>query len=224
MNSITKEAIRALVFIVVSCEPLCGLKKKGNEEYLVARMKENQDIAWSDFLSGFPEDSSDPYQKLPSFAERLGKTEVDAETIYRFFGGREHVVKVSADIRKTGLEPRRMVVLFYHLVTPIMIESIAKEGESFSGVYENRGILIKVKGLIAPKKISHTLKEGDKVLIHYASIVGTSPDKKLEADLLEEQWQIPEINEVIHGLEEVDFADFPILVKLAKGLMEKYGL
>lgn len=224
MRSITKEAIRALVFIVVSCEPLCGLKKRGNEEYLVRRLKEDRDIDWSDFLSGFPEDSSDPYQKIPDFARRLGKTEVDAETIFRFFGGRDHVAKVSDDIRKAGAEPRRMVVLFYHLVTPITIESVEGEGRSFSGTYENAGKLIAVKGLIASRAVSPRIKAGDRVLIHYASIVGTDPGKELMEHLLEEQRQIPEISEVIGALDEVDFGQFPILVKLARNLMEKYDL
>ncbi len=218
---ITGEAIRDLAIMALSCKPIMGETLTGNQRYIIETTKSGKGaMTEEEFLGGMPLPSK-TYSKIFDYAREIDVAEVDEEIIWKFFGSDPHVEKIRNQVRENNL-PQRFgkMILFAHILIPITITG-DKDG-LFSGVYGNAGVEVKLESLIPVTAMS--IKEGDRVLVHYASIIANRFGSEIENYLLETQARNNDFMEACKVTKRIDYSRFWDLCKWTQNNVKEQGL
>ena len=203
---ITHKGLEVLSMVNSSCR-VFGEKKIKNLEYLIGCAKSGKDFDFKEFEKNLPEQSF-MYAGIKVFAMLRSLESVDEEVIWKFFGGADHVQYTLDQIRALNLREKKdnfaNRFLFVHILTPVTITSAAGK---ISGVYKNEDIEVGLDNLVSHPCLPKAVTSGDKVLVHYAVIVGVgSPE--IEQWLLKEQIRNKDFTEATKKVKNIDYASF----------------
>jgi hypothetical protein len=197
--NIVPEGLEPLARLVVSCEPL-GMKNISHEAFIVERAKAELSVDVGLFMEKFP--SIEMYPQLVRAATESEKECIDADVVYRFFGGRGHVEKVLGDIDNVGGALSTEVqhrILFLHMLIPVSI--IEQQGDLFVGRYADEKHNITIIPLHVFQDDTGKIRVGTQVLAHFSSVIMINPSEALSSWLLEEQRQNQLLQEAVASLE-----------------------
>lgn len=225
-TKITKDALKYLAMMNVSCTPLCEPKKKKNQKYLVDLAKKGTDVSFKNFLKKLPE-KSDLYGKIYQFAKESGQIHIGVTIVCRFFGGAKHIKKALEDV--AGMKKAiKDFFIFIHVLIPFRVTRI--NGTKVSGIYENGDISVPIKNLMTFKMSRKHIEVGKIAFSHYASVIcapsGHFNDKFVE-EILEEHAENQEFWLAAKSMEKaggIDFNKMFELRKIAEEVAEKYDL
>ncbi len=185
---ITRDGLRLLARLVVSCEPL-GMKTPNHELFIAEKTREERDIDTTEFERVFP--NIVMYGQLREEATALGRSDIDAEVICRFFGGIGHVEKVQDDIANHAPfleENAKLRIALMHMLLPVTLTEM-RDG-LFGAEYRNNGTVIRIYPLHIFKSDTSTENLiGTRALTHFSSIILLSPPEALATDLLRQQYE-----------------------------------
>lgn len=205
-----KSALWAVASMVRSCKNLTKTPLKKNQLYLLEILKQQADVPADDFLRGLPEPEKDlVFGELVKFAEANGIAEIDKKTVWRFFGGNEHIRKSAKEIKEdiadgayaAELEDKMLVA---HTLLPV---TIAANKPELVGFYVNEGLHIKVFPLHSYLGEAELLV-GHRVLVHFASIVDKVVTLELLQKLLKEQRENDLFKPAARKIKEIDYHNF----------------
>lgn len=181
---ITEKAMVLFSRMLISCRVIGAINSI--EKQIVFLSQGGREINTSKFERGLAV-KTDLLGNLALVAQDLGKKEIDREVIIRYFGGKRHIEKISRmiDDESNYLERSGREFLLRHILCGIVIT--ARDGEYFSGRYENSGKTLIFSRLLPFKSDISKVRIGLKVFVHFNSIIKLDPDKKFWGDLLKEQ-------------------------------------
>lgn len=224
---ITKEALSALLRIVVGCKPPMGKeKRRQNESHLVECSRKKNDIEFDFFKSGLA-DGSEMYDKIASLALSMGKEDIDLEVVIVYFGGREHITKTISELHEANVNSNSVFflqTLFSHLLTPVKIIKLDLKEGFFDGVYVNGKCNVEVKNIMFFSEDEKEIFIGNEVLIHFPLYV--SSFSNLNEFLIKEQDFDKEFMKSVKFFSEVglDHQKIPMYCNWIKESRRKYSL
>jgi hypothetical protein len=192
---ITKSGLIMLEKMVRSCPPTPTNGGMSSKEYLLGLCKQGKEITFIEFRKNFPRVYGvkclyDVYEHINEYLESEGITKIKEEDIIRFFAGRPHIERAIIDIKDEGLveiigASYADKALVSHVLLPV--EIIGKDGKYFYGIYHGAEMEIHIKNLVPFPEAEHKITVGGKVLTHYASIVSSDVDPKMEKEIIKNQ-------------------------------------
>lgn len=226
---ITKDALAALLRIVVGCKPPIGKeKRRKNEAHLVACAKQNEDIFFDSFRSGLF-DGTQMYDAIAVFAADMKKVDIDLEVILRYFGCLQHAKKTVSELEEANAKHDSIFflhTLFAHLVIPIEIIEIDMSQRTFTGLYSNDGLQVEVKNVMFFAVDEMHIKKGNIVFSHFPLFVSNGASKQLIDYLLDSQAKDNNFMKAVRCFSErgLDHRKIPMYCKWIEESIERYDL
>ena len=211
------EGLKSRIAVTSSCK-VFGEKKLANIYALLKVLKAGVDVRAETILNNLPE--KDPMiEALIGSAILEGKTVIDENFIWKYFGGNDHIDYVLDQIRVKKLENDLHFAdcfLFTHLVIPATLKN--RKG-SLSAIYKNGKVIVKMDNFVVHPFVKMVMS-GDRVLLHQATIVSKKVSKPMEKWLLKEQ-QREEFMQAAKRIKYIDFETFWGLKKWTENLLKK---
>ncbi len=192
-----EQAYRTLKLFLLSCHSTLG------EEALITffKFKEPFPTELRDTLRDFSwvveELPGNVFKRLEEYAQKTNKTELSAQDICLFFGGREHfaVVEKSCIVYVDLLPKERLAG---HLTLPVRVTDIYDNKLSGQVTYNG----MQVSNIF---NVFEDVVFGDIVLVHFATVVLANPNQALLAKLTDIQQDIFTGN--IAGVDKLFYKD-----------------
>ncbi|HRZ95096.1 MAG TPA: hypothetical protein P5262_00855 [Candidatus Moranbacteria bacterium] len=174
-------------------------------KYLFRCVMTGRDFDVLELQKNLPEKSS-MYSGIWAFALSVGAKKIDADIIYRFFGGAVHIDFVFDQINAVGKKGKFADgYVFAHILKPVILTAVS--GENVSAKYVNKNVAVDISNLLIHPCIHVKFKAGDMVLVHYAVIVGVACEDICEY-LFGEQESSQEFTSVCQRISEIDYGSF----------------
>lgn len=217
---ITKNGLKSLSKIFVSCRPLMGEIITPNQLYLINEAKKDKNVYFSDFVKSLP--VADPtYAQILRFSKKAGGQSIDEETVWQFFGGNPHFRKIIKQIKELKLKDDFAKRIFFSHI--LIVAKIIKTKGGIDGVYKNGDIIVRVKNLVSALG-SAKISRNQEVLIHYASIVSNKVNSKVKSELLKVQAEKKEFVDACRYVKEIDYDNFWNLRKWSEKIIRERNL
>lgn len=220
---ITADGLSIMARIFISCRPIMGGILTANQIYLISHVRAGESINFNSFKKGLP--VVDPtYDQIFEYAKKLGKKDIDAEAVQKFFGGEPHFDKILGQIEEFKLKKDfAQKILFAHILIPVEITSVSG---TIAGIYKNADAEVKIKNLVLSSK-KMDVKKGDNALVHYASVITVDFSDAVREYLLKVQAQKKEFIQACGYVEEsggINYNNFWNLCEWTKKKSEKCDL
>lgn len=218
---INKNAIKFFYRIFFSCYIPCKVYED-NEKIFQQHVAENSDMEFDYFCEGLQEWESRK-QAILDLAIKAGKSIIDKEIVAEYFGGIKHTEVVIESLREEKVpEDGKFYsyAIFNHMLMPVKILEISEKHPVITGIYENNGLTVKIRGVLFYENDRASIFIGKTVLCHYPMIVDYDPDETTINRLFAEQSKdvifMCSVNKLIEGVDHVKFPFLNILRKRMK--------
>lgn len=218
MYTYTRSGSIAQARIIASCH-LQGLTSADAE--LVKRGLAGKNMRSVDFKKARKEKIR---QRLVKYARQPKIGLLNDELVFKYFGSRQHVFKISQDIREKNLKGEaKYKMLVIHLVIPVKIINVGEDG-LYDFIYRNKGQEVYFRGALAFRDFHKKIRKGSEVLFHFSSIISSLVNPSLRRYLLEEQGKSREFMEAVSFFKgrEVNLTGIGRLIK--RLVIDRYGL
>ena len=218
---IEQEAKRLIILMIISCKGFDEWKDADSKDLKIL-MEEDREVNVNELMTKLGGKSSLGF-RLSRFAEENKQEVIDTNLVIKFFGGAEHIAHANLEsmiLKQKGEEDENVdKFIIGHIELPL--EEIAKNGDTYEGVYRNGQVKIKIKGLIRGTEDEIDVRKNKKVICHFSLITDVNPKEEIVEWLKREQAVHKGFMDVAKRVLEVDYAKFWNLSNITREIVKE---